>query len=305
MTNDPTAPLESVTVIVPTLARKARAVRLKRALSSISMQEGVHAIPLVVVNGSEHDAGLLRELEGMAGVRVATVSEAHLGNALLAGRRLVETPWFAELDDDDVLLPNALIRRVERLQRAPDASAIVSNGWFEANGCQRPMMNDVEAVARDPLRAMIDGLWLAAGGALFRTSAIGPEMLMNVPRYLEWTCIALRLAKACRLEFLDDMTFVHYEGGLDGLWGSDECVLGLPEATQQLLDRDVPPSLRATFRRRFTAACNSAAVLEKRRGRFASAWRWHLRCLANGGWRYAGFTRRLLVPSRSKGRTDQ
>jgi glycosyltransferase involved in cell wall biosynthesis len=285
---------EAVTVIVPTLARTARTTRLLRALSSIRDQEGVRPLALVIVNGPERDVSLVQSITRMKDVRVASIPGAHLGNALQEGRRQVDSPWFAELDDDDILLPGALARGVARL-KGSNATAVVSNGWAEVRGWRRPVIEDVALVASDPLAALQRALWLSPGGAVFRTEAIGPDAFDGLPRFLEWTCLALRLAVAYRLEFTSDPGFVHFEDSDDSLWASAECVLGLPDSIRHLLVRDVPLPLRALFLRRFAAACNSAARLEHARGRLREAWRWHLRCVAAGGWRYLGFTRRLLA----------
>ncbi len=295
-----TCAAEAVTVIMPTLARAARAARLHRALSSVLEQTGVRPVAVVVVNGAERDANLVESVERMKDVRVISTEAAHIGDALVAGRRQVETPWFAELDDDDILLPHALSRRVQYLAESSPAAAVVTNGWAEGRGGRHPVIQDIESVARDPLNALARGLWLSPGGALFRTDAIGAEIFADVPRYLEWTCVALRLARSHRLAFLDTPTFVHYEDAPDGEWGSPECKLGLPRAMQRLLAREVPATLRDTFLQRLASACNAAAILEKERGRRRQAWRWHLRCLACGGWRYAGFTRRLLGTSTTR-----
>jgi len=61
MTGDPTP---TVNVIMPTLARSARAPLLRRALASVAGQAGVRAVPIVVLNGAERDPGLVAELAG-------------------------------------------------------------------------------------------------------------------------------------------------------------------------------------------------------------------------------------------------
>lgn len=292
---------EAVTVIMPTLARADRADLLRAALRSILSQTGVQPLALIVVNGPDRDPDLVAELERSPGVRLIERDAADLGEALHAGRAAVETEWFAELDDDDLLLPGALAARLARLRASPGAVAVVSDGWVQSISGRRRVIEDVDATAADPLGALVETTWLSPGGALFRTSAVPAETFLRLPRYLEWTCLALRLARLGVVEFVDMPTFVHREGSPQGLWGSPECVLGLPDAISHLVETEVDAVLRPGFVRRLASACNTAANLERRRGRWRAAWRWHLRCLGHGGWRYLSFTRRLLPGFRQPG----
>ncbi len=286
--------LEPVTVIMPTLAKAERANPLRAALASVLSQRGVRPVPLIVVNGTERDTSLVRKLERTPGVRLIRREEAHLGDAIHAGRTAVDTRWFAELDDDDLLLPGALSLRLQCLVDSPSAGAVVSNGWTQRGHVRQPAIASVAEVAVDPMAALANGTWLLPGAALFRTDAVGGELFRQLPRYLEWTCLALRLARGPGIEFLDEMTFVHHEARPDGLWESPECVLGRPRAIRELLMEDIPVPLRKVFLRRLSAACNSAAIVERDRRRWVRAWHWHLRCLAGGGWRYLTYTRKLL-----------
>ncbi len=286
--------VEPVTVIMPTLAKAERAKPLLAAVASVLSQRGVRPIPLIVVNGAEHDRSLVRKLERIPGVRLIRRDEAHLGDAIHAGCAAVDTRWFAELDDDDLLLPGALSLRLQRLMDSPAARAVVSNGWTERGHVRQPAIAEVSEVAADPMAALAQGTWLLPGAALFRTEAVGDELFRELPRYLEWTCLALRLAQRPGVEFLDEMTFVHHEARPDGLWESPECILGRPGAIRELLTEDIPVPLRKVFLRRLSAACNAAAVVERDRRRWVRAWHWHLRCLAWGGWRYLTYTRKLL-----------
>lgn len=291
--------LQAVTVIMPTLARGGRALRMQRAVSSILAQSNVDARVLVVVNGTEYDQGLVERITQLDGVSVTSIPEPHQGEAIRHGRNLITTPFFAELDDDDVLLPGTLARAVARL-RDSDAAAAVSNGWIEGCGNRRALIDDVAATAADPLAALEQISWLASGGAVFRTDRVEQELFDGLPRYLEWTCLALRLARSYPLEFLDDFGFVHFEGYPDSVWQSPECVLGRPAAIRQLLAGDMPQPLREVFTRRLRAAYNAAAIQERSRGRLAAAWRWHWQCLMSGGWRFLPFTRQLLRASNGR-----
>src|SRR5512137_2937507 len=98
---------EAISIVIPTLATSERAPFLQRALASALAQEKVRAVPIVVANGPGVVLDLVRSLENRADIRFAYREEANLPQGLALGRDLVDTPFFSELDDDDVLMPHA------------------------------------------------------------------------------------------------------------------------------------------------------------------------------------------------------
>jgi hypothetical protein len=285
----------TITVIMPTLARAERAALLIRAIDSVLGQHGVRAVPLVVINGPEADAALVDALAERANVRTIRLPEADLPAALIVGRAAVDSAFFAELDDDDLLLPDALKLRLARLSADAEVGAVVSNGIGRAGGKDALLLEDVAAVAADPLRALEARNWLCPGSVLVRTASVPPELFAGMPAYLEWTYLAIRLAQHCRLAFVEEPTFIHHTDTPHGTWASDACKLGLPAAFDRLLEIDLPPALRARLEQKRTSAVNAAARADLRAGRVWRAWAWHLRCLlCTDGWRYLPFTRRLI-----------
>src|SRR4029453_11884470 len=118
----------AVSVIIPTKLAPSRRHFIRRADDSVLSQEGVRAMPLVVINGRENDPELAEDIAADRRIRVATLEHADLPAALHFGRRMVDTAWFGELDDDDVLMPGALRTRVETLENDRQYDAVVTNG---------------------------------------------------------------------------------------------------------------------------------------------------------------------------------
>ena len=114
---------------MPTRALRERAEVLRRAIDSVLSQAGVRAVPLIVVNGTGRDPGLVEALTADPRLRVLCQEEAGIPAALRAGREVLDTPWFADLDDDDLFLPGALALRVDTLERRPDCCAVITNGY--------------------------------------------------------------------------------------------------------------------------------------------------------------------------------
>ena len=144
-------------------------------------------------------------------------NKAGLVNALQVGRRLVDTPWFAELDDDDLLLPGALAARVAALVQSDAHDCVVTNGYRRYHGEDTLNISDMKAVERDPIRAFWDLNWLLPGSYLCRTDRVGPDLFDGMPESLECSYIALRLATSYRIKFLQRPTVIWNQHTPDSL----------------------------------------------------------------------------------------
>lgn len=265
-------------------------------------QEGVRPTPIVVVNGSRRDGPLVASLEQDRGIRVLSNEEESIPAALGLGRSQVDTPWFAELDDDDVLLPGALLARVRALEERADCAAVVTNGLRRDASGDTLNVADFAAVRRDPLRSMVKFNWLLPGSWLCRTSAVDGEVFRNMPPYLECTYLGIRLATTHRTCFLDEPTVVWCADTPGAASKSREYVIGAEAAINRILELQLPPDVRDSYRRKLANARNGAARLLLREGDGREAWRSHLRSLRDpAGWRYWRFTLRLMVGARSRG----
>ena len=285
----------SVSVVMPTEARPDRARLLRRALESVRSQRGVRTIPIMVVNGPAADRGLLAELTHSEGVHLVRLEAAGLPAALRAGREQVRTPYFAELDDDDEFLPGALLARVQALEARPDVDVVVTRGYVDRGGRRELNVPDLEACQEDPLRSLLAHNWLAPCAGLFRSATIGTEYFADVPSYLEWTYLGLRLCLERRILFLNASTWVYHADTPGSLSKAPTYVLRQPASLDRLLALPLPGDARRRLLQRRGTALHTAASLELRAGRSQAAWRWHLRSLAAaGGWRYVLYTRRLL-----------
>jgi len=251
--------------------------------------------PIVVVNGPNCDPELLDALARRRNIRLVRRTEAGLGGAIAAGRELVDAPYFAELDDDDLLLPGALAARLERMDDDPSVDAVITSGYLRGNLGDVLNMANIAACADDPLRAAVDRMWLKPGAGLFRTASVPAAYFEAMPPYLEWTYLALRLALERRVAFLDAPTFVYSEDTPRSLSKSSEYVRRQPAAIRSLLRLPLPPDVRRAFWKRYVAALHGASVNGLGEGRKTEAWKWHLRTLLHlYGWRYVTYTRHLF-----------
>ncbi|MGH7768369.1 MAG: hypothetical protein ACREQP_13005, partial [Candidatus Binatia bacterium] len=243
----------------------------------------------------EQDPVLTGELRADPRLRVMILDDASLPAALLAGRKMVDTPWFAELDDDDMLLPGALAFRLSALRASPELDAVVTNGFKRTAGGDRLNIEDVSSVQRDPLRSLFQRNWLLPGSWLCRTDRVGVEFFEGMPKFLECTYFALRLALGCRIGFLDRPTVVYFADTPNAESASRDYKLSHAGALRRLLDLDLPPDVRAELRTRIRHACQGNARLYLQEGRLHEAWRWHLQSFREfRGWRSIHFTPRFI-----------
>jgi len=286
---------QTISVIVPTKATPARRTLLKRAIDSLLVQEDVRVVPIVVINGPERDAELTSEIAADRRFRVATLEQADLPTALCTGRKMVDTVWFAELDDDDVLMPRALITRIEALNKQPEFDMVVTNGVRrDFNGDKLHFVCDASIIEVDPLRAMLRQNWLLPGSWLCRTDVVGIELFTAIPRFRECTYLALQFATRCRIKFLDCPTVVYHADTPQSESKSREYTLGGANATRHLLELDLPPDVRDHLRMRLGDACSANANYYLQEKDFRAAWAWYRQSLQEPrGWRRLFFARRF------------
>lgn len=288
----------AVRVLIATVASGERAACVLRALESLRAQAPIEAQPIVIVNGDSADAALVREIERFPGVTLLRREEPNLPRALAAGRRLVDTPFFAQLDDDDELLPGALAMRLERITRPDQPDAVITNGIIRGGSRERFSMPDAAAVERDPLGTLMDCNWMLPGSALFRSATVSDAVFEATPRFLEWTYIALLLASRYQIALLPAATVVHYEGHPFSVDRSPGCTLGRPAAFDAALELELPAAVKRRLRAKRSAAWHAAAEAWRLDGNLRQAWAAHLRSITGpGGWRYLAYGRHLLVIS--------
>lgn len=288
----------AITVLIPTLALRARGGVIRRALDSIRTQSGVAARALIVVNGAEKDPDLLAELRRDPVVDLVEIADRGIPAALRAGRALVATRYFTALDDDDEFLPGALASRVAALEADPGLDAVVTNGIVRSASGDSLHRPGLATVRRDPLRAMIQGNWLLPGSWTCRSDRVGDWLFEGMPEHRECTWIGLQLAIRAQVAFLDAPTVVWYSDTPAAAHRSLAYAMGQVPAMGQLLSlplpRDVQGYFRAAVRQAMHEVAHRLLVVE---GDRRAAWRWHLQSLrGEGGLRHLLFSRKFLYP---------
>jgi glycosyltransferase involved in cell wall biosynthesis len=285
----------AVTVFLPTKATLSRVECLHRAIRSVVSQQNVQVQLIVVANGPQCDRDLLNALARRPDLRLIYTEKGGFAAALKIGRNLVDTPFFAELDDDDELLPTALATRLHRINRDPSVDVVVTNGFLRSQGQDTLGIRDIGSCQSDPLRTLMDEMWLVPCAALFRTATVTPDFFATIPQAMEWTYLGALLALKRKILFVDVPTFIYNRDTSDSLSKSMGYLLSTPDAIQRLMQLDMPSEIRGLVRKKHVRSLHEASHREMTDGNLSEAWKWHLRTLTHlYGWRYLPYTRHLV-----------
>lgn len=285
-----------VTVIVPTTAQLSRRMEIGRCLDSIRASSALPVKIIVVVNGRRYDDGVCAWLRAQPDVRYAYVELPSAPNAVWEGRRMVDTPYFSMVDDDDEYLPGATDLRLAALRDRPDADLVVTNAYRRFEGVDALLYHHLAQVQREPLAMLFEANWLTNGNALYRSDSVGADYFANYQPYAEWTWLAFKLSlDGKQIVTLEQPTFrVHVTGG--SLSQSDAYFEFYLSLYQQMLAAAPPPAIARLIRRHLSGAQHDHSVRALGRGRWREALDWHWRSLRQpGGLQYLSYTRHFLL----------
>lgn len=287
--------MKTIAVILPTTATATRLDCLNRAIESALSQQDVKVDLIVVANGPQCDWEILNGLEKRSDLRLVYTEEASYPGALRLGRDLVDAPFFAEIDDDDEFLPMALATRLHHMERDPSIDVVVTNGILRRGGRDLVGIRDIGACRVDPLRRLMDDMWLVPCAAFYRSATVTRDFFQTIPPAMEWTYIGTLLSLTKKILFVDVPTFVYNRDTDGSLSRSKSYLLSTPDALARLLELDLPADVRRLVKQKHVQSLHAASTVELRDGNRSEAWKWHLRSLTHPyGWRYLTYTRHLV-----------
>jgi glycosyltransferase involved in cell wall biosynthesis len=279
--------------VIPTTASTQRFPLLTRALLSLLNQDEI-VVPIVVINGSTYVPEVVESLKRRRDVRCVHLDEGGPTGARLKGRMAVDTEFFGMLDDDDEYLPGAVKIRLGALLRDQSIDVVVTNGYRRENGQDVIDFPEFSTVNSDPVGRLMDFAWLRSCGGLYRSESVSASYL-DVPRSMELTYMAMRLALSKRLHFLDVPTYRWYRNSPESLSKTKFYMQGEPEAIRQMQALGPPARIERRLASKYAASLHYLSDLEMVDGNYLAAWRYHLRCLLSRyGIRYLAYTRHLF-----------
>ena len=286
--------MRAVDIVIRTAGAPERRSSLQRAIRSVLDQQGVAARPIVVVAGNLPK--LCNELANHPVVKVQHLRQpASPGRALAIGRSLVEADHYGFLDDDDELLPHAIMTGLQVMHAEAQTDLVVTTGFYFSEGRRQIQVPDLLSNQSDPVSSILDRCWLSSCGGLYRASTITSAYFEDLPDVCEWTYLAFRLALDQRkIRFIDTLTYNAYDTPMSMSKGA-AFIEGTLLALNAMRAHPQPAAVRAKLERKYRAALHDAADDYRRLKRRRKAWLCHLRSLRPPHtFRYLGYTRKLM-----------
>jgi glycosyltransferase involved in cell wall biosynthesis len=289
-----------ISVIIPTTCESTRADFLSRSISSVDMQKGVQVELLLVCNGPKQDEDLIRSIEKEHQIKVVRLEEGNVSKARYEGLLSSKGEYFCFLDDDDEFLPDALSRRLEILQSKSDCDVVVTNGMLHSADGDTPLVppSFTSKINSDPCLTFLEQNWFASPASLFRSSRIEKNVFNFQFKYFEWTYLFFMLTSLKRSFYYDgSYTYRKYEDHPMSVSKSIDYYLAYPNFLKTLRRLDLPKTVHTAIHNKYISALNSQSNIYRKSNNLQEAWKAHLLCLINGGFRYIPYTRHLIFPS--------
>ena len=286
----------AITVIMPTAGYQERRETLLRAIESARSQQGVDVQLLMVFNGPNVDPATREQVGQLDGVICHDLELGNLPNAILHGRRSVQTPFFCFLDDDDVYLPGALQCRLQPMLDDASVDMVATNGYKDNNGNRRLAVEGFALDAEQPLeKMMMRHNWLASCGGLYRTATIGEQYFAHDQKYYEWTFTAFLIALEKHIVLVDEPTYViNYTAS--SLSNSADSLKQQPVFLARMASYPLIDKHKQELHNRIGKAHMELYRFHLQRGERSEAWRHFKQAVrAPGGWRYVTELRSLLL----------
>jgi hypothetical protein len=217
---------------------------------------------------------------------------------VLQARRVIQTPYFAFLDDDDELTPGSTDQRVSLMNDNPAADLLVSN-FYNCNPEPKRHFSEpqMKRIGDDPLLALMDFNWCHSANVMFRTDRVDIDYFEDSHPFGEWTWLAYRMAMArLRLMAVDMICCAYHntEGSLSKTAAYRQAYLPL---FRRMLALNPPQEIARLVQRKIGAALHNESTHALKSGHLVKAFGLHLRSLAcPDGWKYLTYTRNFLLP---------
>ena len=289
-------PSPEVTVIIPTLCCAKRSEELVRAIRSVTEQQGVEIIVLVVVNGSLFDPELLGKVSDTKGVKVLSLEVAGISNARFRGRQYVDTPYFLFLDDDDELYPFALHDLLGKFSLSEsDVGLVIADAYNDYRSKNYGFYPSCSEIELHPLAALLDENWLIVQSTLFKTEVVPSRIFDIKTNSNECTMIAFNIAlENIKIKVLDKVICVIHDKE-DSESKTEHFITNEPYVIKWMLTKDVPREIKIKLHRKLAAAFHNNSMYYLKRNVFLAAFVNHVKSmLISAGDSYFLYGRHIL-----------
>jgi hypothetical protein len=150
--------------------------------------------------------------------------------------------------------------------------------------------------AADPMMALMKFNWFpSAAAGTFRSDTIKSHFFEDMPKYFEWTYLALKLTMLRKVHFVDTPTYRLYHGSPGSLSASTPYLLSEPAALRAMLDLKPPPRIARALRRKISSSYHDISEHFLRDGDIHAAASYHVKSMMTGnGLKYLPYTHHLV-----------
>lgn len=284
-----TAPRHMFTVVIASLCDDARGDGLKRACDSVRSMAAGHDYGIIVVaNGPGVSPGVLEWLAAQADVHTIRLRSGSHPLARRVGAELADTEYLTFLDDDDELMPDTLGAKITFFREHPDVDVLATEGIIVNATAPGKGPKRSDARPSDTVRALMQRGWNACSLTV-RAREIDLSVFDAELRHMEWTYVALALARRHKVGFMDEPTYRYHADTPNSLSKGMEHALAAPKVWRRLAELYRATPYRRVMLRRYGKECHYASLEAALRGKMRDAWHFYRESL-----RYSGA--RAIVP---------
>src|SRR5438445_6854675 len=95
-----------------------------------------------------------------------------------------------------------LSTRLHRYSLVSSIDVVVTNGFKRCDRQQTIAIRNIGSCQTDPLRRLMDNIWLVPCAALFRTETVTSDFFAAIPAAMEWTYLRTLLALKLKILFV-------------------------------------------------------------------------------------------------------
>lgn len=250
---------------------------------------------IVVANGDQVSPAVLEWLGARSDTRVVRLRSGSHPLARRIGAEMADGEFLGFLDDDDELLPDTFEKKLAIFRERPDVDVLITDGLRVSDASTSTIFPPPAERSADLVETMMQVGWSACSFTL-RAQKIDLSVFDTELRHLEWTLMALRLAKRHQIGLLDMPTYRYYGDTPGSLSKSVAHRLAAPDVWGRLLKDYAGTRYETAMRRRYGIECHNASWEHARQGNLRESWRLHMQSLkAPGGLpAYLPYSRKLL-----------
>ncbi len=286
----------SVTVIIATTCEFSRKKSIYQAIQSVMQQNGVKIEIIVVVNGNRFNQELFDELKKQKSLHVVYQQKGNVSFARYKGVQIARNHFFCFLDDDDELLKDTLANRCTIMSKDKSIDVLVTNGIMSSTHDVKLVDEHLKKQINASISlSLLEKNWFASPAPLFRKSSVDLALFKIDLKFYELTYLFYKLIeKNYKIVFEDVLSYKVNVGTDASSSKSEEYFINHPKFLLKLMSLDLNADIKKKINNKILDSLNAVSFFYLSHNDISNAFKYHLKCLISGGWKYVFYTRKLI-----------